>query len=81
MKVKLPQLLWYENNDLEIDLPDSWDVEICPMQGAYAPPLSRQQLKDGILAPHRHETVRELAAREKISRDHLRRYDPAHQAR
>jgi len=41
MKIKLPQLLWYEDNDLEIDLPDSWDVEICPMVGAEAPALSR----------------------------------------
>ncbi|MEW6186992.1 MAG: lactate racemase domain-containing protein, partial [Thermodesulfobacteriota bacterium] len=61
MKVKLPQLLWYENNDLEIDLPDSWEVEISPMTGAKAPALSPERLKERILEPIGTRPLRELA--------------------
>jgi nickel-dependent lactate racemase len=61
MKISLPQLIWYENNDLEIDLPDSWDVEISPMLGAESPALTPEQLKDGISAPIGANQLRELA--------------------
>jgi len=61
MKISLPQLIWYENNDLEINLPDSWDVEISPMQGADAPVLSQEQLKERISTPIGTKPLRELA--------------------
>jgi len=32
MKVELPQLIWYGNTTLELDLPPGWEVQVCPMQ-------------------------------------------------
>jgi nickel-dependent lactate racemase len=51
MKVGLPELLWYGNTILEIDLPDDWEVEVCPMRGAGRAPLSLDEMAHGIKNP------------------------------
>ena len=61
MKFSLPQLLWYGNTTLDIELPDDWDVEYCPMRGAGRPALTRQQLEEALLAPIGTPPLRELA--------------------
>ncbi|MBS3809658.1 MAG: DUF2088 domain-containing protein [Desulfobacterales bacterium] len=61
MRIELPRLLWYENNTLEIDLPDDWDVEVCPMQGADRPLLSLGQMEAAILDPIESPRIRDLA--------------------
>ena len=33
MRINLPELVWFGNAGLETDLPESWDVEYCPMKG------------------------------------------------
>jgi nickel-dependent lactate racemase len=61
MKFSLPQLLWYENTNLEIELPDEWEVEYCPMRGADRPPLTAAQIEEAILNPIGTPRLRELA--------------------
>ena len=61
MKIALPQLLWYENNTLEIDLPDEWQVEICPMKGAKAPPMRISDMEAVIKNPMDTPRIKELA--------------------
>lgn len=62
MNVSLPRRLWYENDELTIDLPDDWDVEICPMLGADKTPLNPEQLQDAIRSPLGSPPLSELAA-------------------
>ena len=61
MKFSLPQLLWYEDTRLEIELPDEWDVEYCPMMGADRPSLTVEQMEQGILNPVGTPRLRDLA--------------------
>ncbi len=61
MRVQLPQLLWYGNTTLAIDLPDDWEVEICPMRGAHRPPLTVSQMRAAIRNPVGGPPLRELA--------------------
>jgi nickel-dependent lactate racemase len=61
MKIKLPQLLWYENSMVEYDLPDEWDIQYCPMCGANRIPLTGEQMKEAILKPTGSPRLKELA--------------------
>ncbi len=61
MNLQLPQLLWYGNTTLDIDLPDDWEVEYCPMRGARRPVLSLEQMKEAILNPIGSPRLKELA--------------------
>ena len=61
MKFCLPQLLWYGNTTAEIELPDDWDVEYCPMRGAGRRPLTQKALKDAILNPINTQRLKNLA--------------------
>lgn len=45
MKFSLPQRPWNEQGWLDIDLPDAWDVQYCPMTGYDAPALTTQQMR------------------------------------
>ena len=61
MKLSLPQLLWYENTSLDIELPDDWEVEYCPMRGADRPALPLEQMEEAVLNPIGSPRLRELA--------------------
>ena len=67
MKVSLPQLLWYGNTTLEMDLPDDWDVEICPMRGAKRKPLTLNEMEDAIHKPIGSPRLKELAKNKKTA--------------
>lgn len=67
MRVQLPRLLWYGNTFLEIDLPDDWDVELCPMKGAGRPPLSLEQMEAAVLDPIESRRIRDLARGKKTA--------------
>lgn len=62
MKVNFPELLWYGNTTLELDMPDNWDVEVCPMRGANRPELSESEMANAIQNPIGSPPLRELAA-------------------
>ena len=61
MKVSLPELLWYGNGTLALDMPDGWKVESCPMRGAQRPALTDAQMADAIHNPIGSPRIRELA--------------------
>jgi nickel-dependent lactate racemase len=61
MRICLPQLIWYGNTTLEIDLPEEWDVEYCPMRGALRPSMSIKQMQAAIRNPIGTPRLGELA--------------------
>jgi nickel-dependent lactate racemase len=61
MKISLPQLLWYGNTTLDIEMPDNWEVEICPMRGARRAPLTVEQMEAAMQNPIGSPTIKELA--------------------
>jgi nickel-dependent lactate racemase len=61
MRICLPQLIWYGNTTLEIDLLEDWDVAYCPMHGALRPSLSIEQMEAMIRNPIGTPRLRELA--------------------
>ncbi len=67
MKVQLPELIWYGNTTLEIELPDNWDVEICPMRGADRRTLSIDEIENAILHPIDSPPIKELAGNRKTA--------------
>ena len=67
MKVSLPQLLWYGNTTLEMDLPDDWDVELCPMRGAKRKPLNVKEMEDAIHNPIGSPRLKDLARNKKTA--------------
>lgn len=61
MKISLPQRLWYDNGTLDIEFPDTWQVELCPMRGAARPALNRTQIEEAIENPIGTARLRDLA--------------------
>jgi len=61
MKFSLPQRPWHDMRWLEIDLPDNWDVQYCPMNGYDREPLSPKEMAARIEHPIGTPPLRELA--------------------
>ncbi len=61
MKLKVPQLYWYENSELELDFPDSWDVHFLPPKGHNRPKLTPQQIQQAFDNPIGTQRIRDLA--------------------
>ncbi|MFC1871771.1 lactate racemase domain-containing protein [Chloroflexota bacterium] len=59
--IKLPQLSWYDTGELEVPLPDDWDVKVCNMGGYDRPALSDDRIKAAITNPIGAPRIRELA--------------------
>ena len=59
--VKVPQLAWYGTKELELPLPDSWQVEVCNMAGYNRPAMKPDQIKASISNPIGMPPIRELA--------------------
>jgi len=59
--VKVPQLAWYEPKELELPLPDSWQVEIANMAGYNRPALKPEEIRKAIKSPIATPPIRELA--------------------
>lgn len=59
--VRLPQMVWYGDTQLEIDLPDSWDVTVCHMRGHDALPLGDDAMRRAFRNPIGTKTIREMA--------------------
>jgi lactate racemase len=51
MKIELPRRLWYDNTTFEIDLPDTWEVDLLTMRGRDRPPLSAVGMRHAIENP------------------------------
>jgi nickel-dependent lactate racemase len=61
MKFKVPQLFWYDNSELELDFPDSWDVHFLPPKGHDRPRLSPQEMQRAFDNPIGTQRIRDLA--------------------
>ena len=59
--IKLPQLSWYGPRDLELPLPDSWQIEICNFAGYNRPALTDSQIKDSLAHPIGSPRIKEMA--------------------
>lgn len=59
--IKLNQLAWHEDDELELDFPSSWDVNVCYMKGHSAPALSEEQIRQAFANPIGTKRIRELA--------------------
>jgi len=61
MIVKVPQFPWYGDTELELELPDSWEVIVPRMAGEKAPKLSDGQIKDALRKPIGTPRLAEMA--------------------
>lgn len=59
--VRVNQLAWYGDTELELKFPPSWDVNVCYMRGHSAPSLSDEQIKRAFANPIGTKRIRELA--------------------
>jgi nickel-dependent lactate racemase len=59
--IKVPQLAWYGTKELELPIPDNWQVETCNMAGYNRAAMSPQQIKAAIGKPIDIPPIRELA--------------------
>lgn len=61
MKIKVPQLLWYERNDIELDFPNSWSIFFCPMKGGERKRLEKREIEYAFAHPIGTKPLFELA--------------------
>jgi len=59
--INVPQLAWHMPKDLELVMPDDWQVQICPMDGHLRPGLSEEEILRAISRPIGTESLRKLA--------------------
>ncbi len=59
--INVPQLAQQGVQNLEIQLPDEWDVEVCNMEGYDRPALTIEQIRTALQKPLGTPTLRELA--------------------
>ena len=80
-KIVLPQLAWYGPRELVLDLPDSWDIEICNIAGYNRPALSSDQIQEAIAKPIDRPPLGELARgkKEYDKRETIKRKDAQRQ--
>ena len=60
-KFKVPWAAWRDPEYLELNFPDSWDVNICRMNGADGPELIDSEIKEAILNPVGTPKLSEIA--------------------
>ncbi len=59
--IRVPQLAWYETKELELPLPDSWQLEIYNMTGYNHPAMKPHEIRASIRNPIGIPPIRELA--------------------
>ncbi len=82
MKIKIPQLLWYGNREMELEFPDSWTVFFCPMRGGEKNRLTTKEMEKAFSHPIGSKTIAELARGKRevvILFDDMARPTPVHQ--
>ena len=58
---KIPQLAWYGPRDLDLTLPDNWQVQMNYSSGYNRPALSPEQVRTAVRSPVGQKPLRELA--------------------
>ncbi len=59
--VSVPQQAWYDNDELELQFPSSWELTVCYMRGHHRPPLSEEGFQEAFANPIGTKPIRELA--------------------
>jgi nickel-dependent lactate racemase len=59
--IKVPQLAWYNARDLELPIPDDWQVEKCYMAGYQRPELKPEEIRSAIRNPLGTKPLKDLA--------------------
>jgi nickel-dependent lactate racemase len=59
--VKVPQLLWHENSELDLAFPKSWEVILCRMMGHNRPKLTEKEMRLAFSKPIGSGSIREVA--------------------
>ncbi|MCX8192156.1 MAG: nickel-dependent lactate racemase, partial [Nitrososphaerales archaeon] len=65
MIVKLPVYAWYGDYEINIELPEEWEVHMCRMMGHDAPRLTDEQIYERLMKPIKSEPLHELARNKK----------------
>jgi nickel-dependent lactate racemase len=60
-RVRLPQLCWYEDDQVELRFPASWDIAVCYMRGHRRPALTEAQMRAAFSKPIGTKPIRDLA--------------------
>ena len=60
MKIRIPQLLWYENIEMELNFPPSWAIFFCPMKGGERKKLIHKEMEKTFLKPIGSKPLQEL---------------------
>lgn len=61
MKVKVPQLLCYDNSEMELDFPSSWSMFFRPMKGGDRRKLTHTEMEKIFHKPIGSKLIHELA--------------------
>lgn len=61
MVLKIPQLLWYGNTEMELSFPESWSVSLCSPQGELRKELTEREIKNAFASPIGTMTIQDLA--------------------
>jgi lactate racemase len=59
--IKLPQLSWYGPCDLDLPMPDNWQIETCNFAGYNRPALTESQIEDALSHPIGSPRIKEMA--------------------
>lgn len=59
--IRVPQLAFFGDSDLELELPESWDVIVRPMPGHDLPPLTDDEIRAALADPIGAPRLRDLA--------------------
>jgi len=61
MKIKVPQLLWYGNTEMELRFPPSWSIFFRPMKGGERKRLTAKKIEEAFRHPIGSSPIQELA--------------------
>lgn len=82
MNIRVPQLLWHGNTEMELSFPHSWSITLCSMKGAARKRLTGDEIKKAFSTPFGTKPIEELALGKRevaILFDDLARPTPTHQ--
>jgi len=59
--VKVPQRVWFDDDELELNFPASWNITVCHMEGHSRPPLNNEGIQRAFANPVGIRSIRDLA--------------------
>jgi len=61
MRIRVPQLLWYGNSEMELNFPPSWSIFFRPMKGGERKRLTAKKIDEAFRHPIGSRPIQELA--------------------